>query len=213
MFRRGASGRGRILAKQLKVPAERWLAEARKALISGGIGGVKVDRLAHSLGVTRGGFYHHFSSAQALLDRLLDSWEAENQFIPDPAGATDPASAVALLDRMANVQILEEDFSPSFDLAIREWARIDERVRARVDVVDADRIDRLTRIFLTLGCDEEEAETRARVLYFHQIGFYALGYHKRLTREERLRSAPTYMRILCGRRFLEVAGEEARKWL
>lgn len=201
------------MAKQLKVPAERWVAEARSALVSSGIAGVKVDRLAQSLGVTRGGFYHHFSSHQELLDRLLDSWEAENQFILDPEEATDPASAVALLERMVNVQILEEDFSPSFDLAIREWSRIDDKVRAKVDAVDEERIDRLTRIFLALGCDEEEAETRARVLYFHQIGFYALGYHKRLSREERLRSAPTYMRILCGRRYLEAAGEQARKWL
>ena len=45
----------------VKTPAETWVDCARTALIADGLEGVKVDRLAKSLGVTRGGFYHHFS--------------------------------------------------------------------------------------------------------------------------------------------------------
>jgi AcrR family transcriptional regulator len=49
--------------------------EARAALIEEGIGGVKIDRLAARLGVTRDGFYHNFEDREALLSALLDLWK------------------------------------------------------------------------------------------------------------------------------------------
>src|SRR3546814_4494765 len=46
----------------IKVTREGWLNCARVALIEDGIEGVKVDRLAKRVKVTRGGFYHHFKN-------------------------------------------------------------------------------------------------------------------------------------------------------
>ena len=66
-----------------KVSPERWLDAARKILIEEGVDHVKIDRLATSLRVTRGGFYHHFHNRDELLDKLLVQWEETNTFIPD----------------------------------------------------------------------------------------------------------------------------------
>lgn len=74
-----------------KVPAETWLATARDVLVEEGIAAVKVDRLAGRLGVTRGGFYHHFRDRADLLERLLAHWEAEARFVPPGRSPRDPA--------------------------------------------------------------------------------------------------------------------------
>src|SRR3546814_10858022 len=50
----------------IKVTREGWLNCARVALIEDGIEGVKVDRLAKRVKVTRGGFYHHFKNHNKL---------------------------------------------------------------------------------------------------------------------------------------------------
>lgn len=200
------------MANKIKVTPEGWLAAARDALIADGIAGVKVDRLAKTLGVTRGGFYHYFKDQQDLLTRLLESWEQSNDFLPDTDDVSSPAEALRAIEELSNRLISERDFSPSFDLAVREWARIDSKIRRTVDRVDEKRIASLTTLFSTLGCDDEEAPIRARVFYFHQIGFYALGYHTRQSKAERQKNAPVYLRILCGRRYIEAAASEARKW-
>ncbi len=40
----------------------------------GGVGAVRVEVLARSLGVTKGSFYHHFSKRADLLEAMLDTW-------------------------------------------------------------------------------------------------------------------------------------------
>jgi hypothetical protein len=68
--------------------------------------------------------------------------------------------------------------------------------------VDRQRIDVLARICLDLGYDPQEAEIRARVTYFHQVGYYALGLKE--SRRVRRRLAPIYTRVLLGSKDLTV---------
>lgn len=189
-----------------KVPAETWLATARDVLVEEGIAAVKVDRLAGRLGVTRGGFYHHFRDRADLLERLLAHWEAEARFVPPGRSPRDPAEALAVIDSQVHHLIEERDYDPRFDMAVRAWAQADATVAAAVERMDRRRIAALTRIFVALGCDRPEAAIRARVLYFHQIGYYAIGV--KATAAARLRAADRYVRILCGEDHLE----RARAW-
>jgi AcrR family transcriptional regulator len=187
-----------------KTPPATWLATARKALIEEGIHGVKVDRLAQRLGVTRGGFYKHFADRGALLERLLDLWEAQNVFALELPPLKTRQSARDALVRLTDRLIEEDGFDPRFDLAVRDWARTDKRAAWAVERVDAKRIDLLRRLFLAIGCDDEEAAMRARVFYYHQIGYYALGVKQ--TTAERKRMLPLYMRILVGTEHLGEPG-------
>ena len=59
------------------------------------------------------------------------------------------------------------------------------------------RIAILQRIFARMGHPEDEAFVRARITYFHQVGYYALGVRE--TREARLRLLPLYLKVLTGR--------------
>jgi len=190
------------MANTVKIPADVWLNAAKDALIEGGVAGVKIDRLAKGLGVTRGGFYHHFSSRQDLLTRLLNLWFTSNCFLPEAGDVTTPAEAADAFDLLVRNLLSENSFSPEFDLAIREWGRVDAAVQTRVDEMDRGRLSILEQWFTALGCDSEEALVRARVLYFHQIGFYSLGYHSRQDQAQRGRRAPVYMNILCGSKYL-----------
>ena len=48
------------MAAPTRTPRQRWIEEALRALAAGGPDAVRIEPLAKSLGVTRGGFYWHF---------------------------------------------------------------------------------------------------------------------------------------------------------
>ena len=189
----------------VKVTKNQWIETAKNALIAEGIGGVKIDRLANALEVTRGGFYYHFKGQKDLLSQLLEHWAKSNDFLPPKAEASGPKDAYRILKETTDRLIEEKDFSPAFEMAVREWARINDEVRKIVDKVDVNRIKKLTRLFFVLGYEKEETAIRARTLYFHQMGYYNLGYHKRQTKSERRKKGPIYMRIICGPLYLELS--------
>lgn len=183
----------------IKVTREGWLATARVALIEDGIEGVKADRLAQRAKVTRGGFYYHFKAHQDLLDALLDLWVRTNHFTPDKVDSSSVAAASAALDGILDNLVHERGFDPQFDMAVREWARISQPVADVVHAKDDRRIAVLRKIFVGLGYAPKDALIRARVFYWHQIGYYAVGFRETVsTRESNL---PTYIRVLAGERY------------
>ena len=65
-------------------------------------------------------------------------------------------------------------FDPRLDFAVREWARRSPEVRAQLDAADEARVAAIRDMFLRHGYAATEAFTRARIIYFMQIGYYAL---------------------------------------
>ncbi len=183
----------------IKVTREGWLNCARVALIEDGIDGVKVDRLAQRVKVTRGGFYHHFKNHQQVLDELLVMWKNQNRFTPAKVDASTPLAANEALDRITDDLVHENGFDPQFDMAVREWARISQPVADVVHRVDEERVDTLTRIFAGIGYDSKEALIRARVFYWHQIGYYAVGMHEAVA--EREGNLGAYVKVLAGDKY------------
>src|SRR6187431_2754051 len=57
---------------------EVWLAAAKQALLDSGLDAVKIQPLANRLGIARTSFYWFFKDRTALLDALLEEWEAQN---------------------------------------------------------------------------------------------------------------------------------------
>lgn len=58
-----------------RLTAEDWTAAAVEAIAAGGIGAVAVEPLAARLGATKGSFYWHFRTRDALVDAALARWE------------------------------------------------------------------------------------------------------------------------------------------
>jgi AcrR family transcriptional regulator len=171
-----------------------WVRTARAALIREGINAVNVLPLASRLRVTRGGFYWHFRDRADLLDALLADWEANNtaafERVVNDGGHNGPAEFEAFVD----VWVSERDYDPAWDSAVRQWALQSPRVARVVKRVDEHRIALIRQIFLDLGYEDPEALVRARITYFHQVGYYTLGLGE--STQERMRLLPVYTRIL-----------------
>jgi len=111
------------------------------------------------------------------------------------------AKVGAWFDCVADRLIEEDGYDHDFDMAVREWARSDQRAAWAVERSDRERMAVLQRFFDALGYSEEEALMRARVFYYHQIGYYAIGVRE--STAVRKRNANLYIDILCGHEVME----------
>jgi len=150
-----------------------WLQKALEIFVAEGIDAIRITRLAQDLGVTRGSFYWHFENREDLIDALVSYWKHKNT-----AAITDSVDrAESLSDgifRFFETCIDAALFDPRLDLALREWARRSKTIRSQLDQEDSARIESLQRFFSRFDYGMPQALIRARVLYYSQIGFYAL---------------------------------------
>jgi AcrR family transcriptional regulator len=172
-----------------------WLETARSVLIRSGHNAVKIDRLANTLNVTRGSFYWHFRNRQDLLDSLVADWETNNS-VAIFGALRQPGSPLERLRALARVWIDETAYSPSYDSALRDWARVSSSVQKAVRKVDQARIAALVPLFKDAGYRDAEALVRARVTYFHQVGYYAMQVKE--SRQDRDQLLDLYLKILLG---------------
>jgi AcrR family transcriptional regulator len=172
-----------------------WVEIARSVLIDEGIVEVKIDRLARLAGVTRGGFYWRFKSRDELLESLIEDWKASNT-APLLRVLAEPGSLRERMQRLADVYISETGFSPAYDHAVRTWATLSPAIAAIVAEVDEVRIEAIRRVFSEAGHSADEALVRARITYFHQVGYYATGIAEPVERRKALRGI--YLRVLTG---------------
>lgn len=189
--------RRRFAQRAERIPLGRsdWVSAARAMLIADGVNAVKIDRLAKMLNVTRGGFYWRFADHQELLDALVEDWRISNGKSM-VAPLTSDGAPIERFRAFMRVLIEELEFSPAYDMAVRAWARTDARVASVVKRVDADRLAVLFSLFLDAGYEESEADIRARITYYHQVGYYAL--EEQIPKEDRYRKSELYLHALTG---------------
>lgn len=175
---------------------EEWINAARAALIKEGIGAVNVLSLARKLKVTRGSFYWHFSNHAELLDAVLADWEANNTAAFERIVREGGHNGRAEFEAVVDMWVAEKGYDPAWDSAMRQWALQSPRVAKAVKRVDERRIGLIRQIFLDMGFRDPEALVRARITYFHQVGYYTLGLGE--PRMARLELLPVYTRALIG---------------
>lgn len=164
---------------------EDWLTLAIATLVSEGIDNVKVQVMARQLGVSRSSFYWFFDSLKDLQDQMLDRWLAKNTG-PIIERALRPAETInKAVCNVFECWIDDRLFEPDLDIAVRIWGRHEPRIRSVLEEADRQRVEALTRMFMRYDYAEEEARTRARVLYYTQIGHFTLqvleSYEDRLS--------------------------------
>ena len=145
-----------------------WFEAALDALMREGIAGVSIERLAGELGVTRGSFYHHFKDRQALLNDLLEHWlQVSTLAIRDEVGALglDPGNTLLVLSRL-----IRHRGGSTFDVAFRAWAVHDELARDYVARADELRLAFVRPLFEALGFEGLDAECRARIFLYYEMG-------------------------------------------
>ena len=162
------------LSGNVKVTREDWLNIARDVLVNEGVGELKILKLSNQLEVSRSSFYWYFKNRADLLSALLDEWEARNtNSIVNHCKAPSACITAGLLN-FFRCFVDSGQFDPGLDFAVREWARRDDAVRGRIDAADKARLQAVITIFVTHGYSDYEADARARIVYFMQLGYHAL---------------------------------------
>jgi AcrR family transcriptional regulator len=157
-----------------RTPRAAWVAAGLRALADGGPDAVRVEALAKTLGVTKGGFYGFFADRDALLTAMLDTWEREStdevlERVEREGG--DPRTRIA----RAGVLTFSGDRLLPIDLAVRDWARRDEAVAERLRRVDNRRMGLLREMIGTFCADPDEVEARSLLAFCVAIGEHFLA--------------------------------------
>ena len=171
-----------------------WVNAARFELLERGIQSVKVRKISNKLGVTTGAIYHVYKNLEELHNDLVTDWKTRNT---DPLikaileAAPDGRKQLVAWDSVIQ---FEQDYNPIYDNVIRDWARISSHVKNAVNQIDAKRINVLQDIYVNLGYDKKTAEFRAKIMYYHQIGYQTLEVEESL--DQRLMNAAYYAEII-----------------
>ncbi len=171
-----------------RTPPDRWIEEGLRALADGGPEAVRIEPLAQALGVSKGGFYWQFDDRGALLESMLDSWEratVDDVIERVEGGGGDAREKLRRLFAIAGREPLRTE------LAVRDWARRDRTVGARLRRVDNRRMDYMRALFGAIcGGDDDEVETRCMLASSLWIGNHFIAAdHGGRTRGEVVRRA------------------------
>ncbi|PZO81220.1 MAG: TetR/AcrR family transcriptional regulator [Mesorhizobium amorphae] len=191
-----------------KVTREDWFDLAYQTLLSEGVESVRVLTLAQKLGVSRSSFYWYFESREDLLDRFLEHWTQRNTKAIVERAERPAETIIRGILHIFECWVEEALFDHRLEFAVREWARRSPDVRRAIDEADETRLQAISALYRRHGFDQEEAFVRARVLYYMQIGYYALDVQEPL--EQRLGHLAAYLRSFSGQ---EPAAGEIEQFL
>ncbi len=153
-----------------RTPRSSWIEEGLRALGSGGPEAVRIEPLARALGISKGGFYWHFSDRQSLLEEMLDAWErtmVDEVIEAVEAGEEDARSRLRRLFALAAAsggELLK------VELAIRDWARRDKSVAERLRQVDNRRMNYMRSLFGVICEDDGDVEARCLLAFSLFVG-------------------------------------------
>lgn len=156
-----------------------WETAALDLLAEQGVAAVAVEPLARRLGVTKGSFYWHFPSREALLKAALERWEKQDEeMVFDPLQEiADPAERLRELfvrtSREMRTHVLYSELLKALDHPVVQpvMARVSQR-----------RIHFLMQAYRAMQFGRKDAMNRARLAYSAYVGFLQLMLQLKLTR-------------------------------
>ncbi|HEX7769688.1 MAG TPA: TetR/AcrR family transcriptional regulator [Dokdonella sp.] len=155
-----------------RLSAADWEQAALDVLAESGLAAVAVEPLARRLGVTKGSFYWHFPTREALIQAAIDRWErSDEEHVLAPIEAVaDPRERVRELVR----QVSHKHQSHAVFAAL--FKALDQPlIGPLVERVSQRRIDFVTDAFRQAGFDPLTAANRARLAYSAYVGFIQLA--------------------------------------
>ncbi len=185
----------RKAVKTQRLGARDWVDGALDTLGREGIVGLRVERVARSLGVTKGSFYHHFEDKEEFINRLLEHWEAEKTDKIDAQVSHLHGKPAEQL--LALLEFIAENEINRYDASMRAWALLDERVATVVRRVDRNRLAYVRDLFLKMGFPADQAAMRSRMSYYYVVGEYT-ALAERRTLESRLEDIRLRHELLTG---------------
>ena len=169
----------------VRTPRASWIDEGLRALGRGGPEAVRIEPLARSLGVSKGGFYWHFDDRRALLEEMLDAWE--RRWVDEVIEVVEAAEgdARARLRKLFGMASASGTELLKVEMAVRDWARRDEGVARRSRRVDNRRMDYMRSLFKDICEDDDEVEVRCllTISLFTGVGLVSVDHGGRSWRD------------------------------
>ncbi len=158
--------------RQGRLSAEDWAQAALDLIAEQGVAAVAVEPLARRLGVTKGSFYWHFPSRDALLQAALERWETAEQemvfgkleTVSDPRERL--RSLFQLVAHELTSHVIYSELLKALDHPI---------VNPVIERVSQRRLEYLTASFRQAGLGRAGAQHRARLAYAAYVGFLQLN--------------------------------------
>jgi len=158
--------------RNARLSADDWAQAALDQIAEQGVASVAVEPLARRLGVTKGSFYWHFPSRDALLQAALERWEKVEQEtvfgslekVPDPRERL--RALFQVVAHEATSHIIYSELLKALD---------HPAVAPVIGRVSQRRFDYLTASFRQAGLSRTEAQHRARLAYAAYVGFLQLS--------------------------------------
>jgi AcrR family transcriptional regulator len=151
-----------------RITQDQWLSKALELFAKTGEGGLRVENLARSLGVSKSGFYFHFKDRDDFLQQLLHYWAHEYTEVV----TTNPLLLMtAPRDRLMMIATLVfEQNLTEFDAAMQVWANKDPDIARQVRKVIDVRLGFAGNALGELGFEGDDLTMRTRLF----IGFLAV---------------------------------------
>lgn len=141
-----------------------WIDAALQVLAEQGIEGVKVERLANELGVTKGSFYWHFKDREALLVGMVNLLRRRASIEAAEFLGQDLPPYEILKQLLATPFAMQKQ-TINLGLSLRLWARQDARVRTLLKEIDQLRIEHMTGLIAACGIPKAEAQAHSILIY------------------------------------------------
>jgi AcrR family transcriptional regulator len=167
-----------------RLSADDWAEAALDLIAEQGVAAVAVEPLARRLGVTKGSFYWHFPSRDALMEAALERWESveQQEVFGKLEAVADPRERLGAL-----FQLVAHEFKSHVVYSALLKALDHPAVQPVIDRVSKRRLDYLTASFRQTGLGRTEAQHRARLTYAAYVGFLQLNlqlHQARMPQEE-----------------------------
>lgn len=156
-----------------RLSAADWERGALEMISEQGVGALAVEALARRLGVTKGSFYWHFKTREALLAAALARWEADDERELQhhiEAAADEPRERLRALFRWVSGEAQSHRIYAALLQALDH-----PLVKPMMTRVSRRRMELLMLAFRQAGLGGEDARHRARLTYAAYVGFLQLN--------------------------------------
>jgi AcrR family transcriptional regulator len=157
--------------ERARLSAADWEQGALDLIAEQGVGALTVESLAKQLGVTKGSFYWHFATREALLKAALERWEKQDadSVLDEVEPIADPRDRLRALFRRtghgAKMHVIYSALLRALDHPM---------VKPVIARVSQQRTDFLSHAYRQMGMSDRTAGYRARLAYAAYVGFLQL---------------------------------------
>jgi len=157
----------------MKDTKSRWISEGFALLAEEGAQGLRIDRVAARLGLSKGSFHHHFAGAPGYKSALLEHFERVSvESLESAIARTDGKNLRVRLAELSRLVSADDAglYSPRLDVAVRAWASSDTEVAAMQARIDDARLAALQEAWRPFVATDGEAHAAALLPFLIGVG-------------------------------------------